>query len=138
MLHDGVDKKIIAVDYTRIWRDKQAGFNFDPTINLWYCDEFMTDGSKQNRYIDNLLDGKRKRYWRGPLLVISGLATKSFLQSQFVLDVIPNDVLRGGQYFATTGHFADEPPEVPDETPLMEFPAAHLKNESAESLKLKS
>lgn len=85
------------MDLLTLFQDEKRGIQYDHTTSLWWRDEFMLDGSKQNKYVDNLLQGKRKRCWTGPLLVTSGLATKVSLH-QFSLDVTPLDVHRAGQY----------------------------------------
>ncbi|CAG8971994.1 hypothetical protein HYALB_00008279 [Hymenoscyphus albidus] len=114
LLPDGIDKRtLMPVDKIRIWRDEKAGFDFGNTLFLWYRDNFLMDGSVQNKYVDKLLEGWRKRYWRGPLLVLSGLVTKTARQFHFMLDVTPSDVQRAGQYFAINGPFADELPATP-------------------------
>ncbi|CAG8949368.1 hypothetical protein HYFRA_00004995 [Hymenoscyphus fraxineus] len=114
LLPDGIDKRtLMPVDKIRIWRDEKAGFDFVNTLFLWYRDNFLMDGSVQNKYVDKLLEGRRKRYWRGPLLVLSGLVTKTARQFHFMLDVTPSDVQRAGQYFATNGPFADKLPATP-------------------------
>ncbi|MCJ1389458.1 hypothetical protein MMC18_002315 [Xylographa bjoerkii] len=58
------------IDDMLIQHNMLRAFELDHTLRLYYRDSFLTDGSKKNRSVAEIVRGPVRHDWRGPLLTM--------------------------------------------------------------------
>jgi hypothetical protein len=86
----------------------KADYDLDHNITLFYRSEFPTYGSKPNKYLWNGLEGKRKRAWRDPILLVADIGTESEEDTMLFHDVVPSDIQIAKDYLDHYGEYAGE------------------------------
>jgi hypothetical protein len=101
--------------YIKLEVDERTGVKLSHHVKIWRGDTFSDNPIATEPEIDELLQGKKKRRWRGPVLITR--SSEADLETSRYNDVLPEDIQLVVDYYLAQGGHMESPILTPIENP---------------------